>query len=489
MELRDYQTDIIDKIREALASGYRRPVVQAPTGSGKTVIAAALVNMARQKGKRVMFVVPALSLIDQTVERFRQNGIFDLGVIQATHEMTDISQPVQICSVQTLTRRNLPKADLVIVDECHVGFSLYERWMQLPEWENVPFIGLTATPWARGMGAPSKWDHLIVGITTGELIDRQALSSFKVFAPAHPNLKGVRMVAGDFDLKGLGHAMDKGHLVADIVSTWLERGNNEPTICFAVNRVHAKHIQQQFLDAKVPAEYMDAYTDLPARREIVDKFAKGDVKIICNVGVLTTGFDADVRCIILARPTKSEIMYTQMIGRGLRTAEGKEACIILDHSSTTLNLGFVTDIHHDKLDDGKAKRVESAPKEKLPKECSKCHFLKPPKILDCPACGYRPTPQDKVQVESGELYELANRQTAKADQKPSADAQSWYAQLILYAHLRGYKAGWAYWAYQDKFKSKPPRHFSGESARQMTPEVESWIRHRNIRKAKSNQPK
>jgi superfamily II DNA or RNA helicase len=181
MELRDYQTDIIDKIREALANGYRRPVVQAPTGSGKTVIAAALVNMARQKGKRVMFVVPALSLIDQTVERFRQNGIFDLGVIQANHEMTDISQPVQVCSVQTLTRRNLPKADLVIVDECHVGFSLYERWMQLPEWENVPFIGLTATPWARGMGAPGKWDYLIVGITTGELIDRKALSSFKVF--------------------------------------------------------------------------------------------------------------------------------------------------------------------------------------------------------------------------------------------------------------------------------------------------------------------
>ena len=94
--LRDYQQGAIDKLREALAAGHKRPVMQAPTGAGKTVIAAALVNMAREKGKRVIFAVPAISLINQTVERFRANGIFDIGVIQADHEMTDPDQPVQI---------------------------------------------------------------------------------------------------------------------------------------------------------------------------------------------------------------------------------------------------------------------------------------------------------------------------------------------------------------------------------------------------------
>jgi superfamily II DNA or RNA helicase len=485
MELRDYQHDILNRLRHALASGHKRPVVQAPTGSGKTVIAAELINLARRKGKRVLFCVPALSLIDQTVERFRQNSIFDIGVIQANHDMTDIDQPVQICSVQTLARRTLPKADLVIVDEAHLLFKLFDKWMPDPEWRNVPFIGLTATPWSRGMGAEGRWDHLIVGITTAELIERKALSPFKVFAPGHPNLEGVKTMAGDYDLKGLGAAMDKGALVADIVSTWLERGNNQPTICFAVNRLHAKHIQLQFQEAGVAAEYMDAYTDLPERRAIIDRFSSGETKIICNVGVLTTGFDADVRCIILARPTKSEILYTQMIGRGLRTADGKDHCIILDHSDTTLRLGFVTDIYHDTLDDGKVKRSVPERKEPLPKECKHCHFLKPPKVLICPACGHKPTPQDTVETADGELVEMLSRRAAKKNQKPVSNPEHWFSQFVLYAKMRGYYPGWAYWAYQDKFHSKPPHHFLNRPAEQITPEVEAWIRYRNIRKAKA----
>ena len=122
MKLRDYQETAIEQLKKALLEGARRPVVQAPTGAGKTVIAAAIVNMARQKDRRVLFCVPALSLIDQTIERFRANSIFDVGVIQGQHELTDGRQPVQVCSVQTLARRKIPPADLVIVDECHVMF-------------------------------------------------------------------------------------------------------------------------------------------------------------------------------------------------------------------------------------------------------------------------------------------------------------------------------------------------------------------------------
>ena len=387
--LRDYQQGAIDKLREALAAGYKRPVMQAPTGAGKTVIAAALVNMAREKGKRVIFAVPAISLINQTVERFRANGIFDIGVIQADHEMTDPDQPVQVCSVQTLARRTIPKADLVIVDECHVMFKLYDKWMNEEQWLGIPFVGLTATPWARGMGAKGRWDHLIVVTTTNALIDQKSLSDFKVYAPAHPDLSGVKTVAGDYEMKGLASVMDKGNLVADIVSTWLARGESRPTICFAVNRLHAKHIETQFREAGVSAEYMDAFTDLDDREAIIKRFSNGDTKVICNVGVLTTGFDADVRCIILARPTKSEILYVQMIGRGLRTADGKDHCLILDHSDTTLRLGFVTDIHATDLDDGTARRAPKQQTAPLPKECPQCHFLKPPKSQKCPACGHQ----------------------------------------------------------------------------------------------------
>ena len=486
MKLRDYQQATIDNIRMALKDGYKRPVVQAPTGSGKTVVAAAIINMARQRDKRVLFCVPALSLIDQTVERFRENGIYEIGVIQAQHEMTDGTQPVQVCSVQTLARRTIPKADLVIIDECHVQFKLYDQWMGMGEWAGTPFIGLTATPWSKGMGAQGRWDKLIIGTTTQELIDAGSLSKFKVFAPAHPDLDGVKTIAGDYDLAGLSTAMDKGNLVADIVSTWLERGQDRQTICFAVSRVHAKHIQQSFVAAGVAAEYMDAFTDMDDRVDIIRRFGNGDVRVICNVGVLTTGFDADVRCIILARPTKSEILYTQMIGRGLRTAKGKDDLIVLDHSDTTLRLGFVTDIHHDKLNDG-TKQQAAERTEKLPKECSQCHFLKPPKLLQCPACGFKPEPRAKVEVQDGELVELSSRRKAKPGDKPTPlQMQSWYSQLLLHGYLRNYKTGWAYWAFKDKFGISPPRNLTSIRAPDITPEVQGWITHRNIRKFRTS---
>jgi superfamily II DNA or RNA helicase len=485
MKLRDYQETAIERLKQALLEGARRPVVQAPTGAGKTVIAAAIVNMARQKDKRVLFCVPALSLIDQTVERFRANAIFDIGVMQGQHEMTDWTQPVQVCSIQTLARRTIPQADLVIIDECHVMFKLYDDWMNRPEWKGVPFVGLTATPWAKGMGASGRWDKLIIGTTTEELIERKHLSDFKCYAPAHPDLSGVKTKLGDYEIKGLGEAMDKGHLVADIVSTWLERGEGRSTICFAVNRVHAKHIETQFKDAGVSVEYMDAYTDLGDRAAIVERFATGETKIICNVGVLTTGFDADVRCIILARPTKSEILYTQMIGRGLRPAEGKDHCLILDHSDTTLRLGFVTDIHKSELHDGSANKATVERKAPLPKECGQCHFLKPPKAVKCPACGFQAAPQNKVESANGELYEIGRGGVVKTSAPSQAEQQRWYSELIRYADLRGYKAGWAAYAFKDKFGRFPEGALHPWPSQMVSMDVDGWIRHRNIRRAKA----
>jgi len=484
MNLRDYQQDTIAQLRLAIAGGSKRPVVQAPTGAGKTVIAAAIVKMAREKGNRVIFCVPALSLINQTVERFQQNGIHDIGVIQGLHEMTDYRQPVQVASVQTLMRRDFAKADLVIIDEAHVSFKFYHDWFNRPEWKDVPIIGLTATPWARGMG--KLWDRLLIATTTQRLIDLGHLSDFKVFAPSHPDLSKVRTKAGDFHEGDLAAVMDKNALVADIVSTWLEKADRRPTLCFAVNRAHAKNLQTQFEDAGVRTAYLDAFTDLEERDAIARDFANGDVEVVCNVGVLTTGVDWDVRCIILARPTKSEILYTQIIGRGLRTGTGKDHCLILDHSDTTLRLGFVTDIHHDELDSGKPKlkKEEREPKERLPKECPKCAFLKPPKTRQCPVCGFIAEAVDNIDQVDGELAELQRDGTRNRKQYSLAEKQEFYDELYGYAMEYGYKQGWAYWTYKDKFGAAPPNGMK-PTPRAPSPSTRSWIRHRNIVKAKS----
>jgi DNA repair protein RadD len=425
--LRAHQIDLITEIDRALAAGERHFVVQAPTGFGKTIVGATLAKRNLDEGRRTLFTVPALELVNQTVEKFAAEGIRDVGVIQADHELTDWTRPVQIASVQTLMRRRqMPLADMVIIDEVHKKFDIYERWLAGP-WSHLPVIGLTATPWTRGLG--KLFSKLIIGATTQQLIDAGYLSKFKIFGPASPDLAGVRTVAGDYHEGDLSKAMDKESLVADVIDTWIARGEGRPTFCFAVNRVHAKHLQQKFIEAGVAAGYIDCFTDTDERREIARQFHASEIKVVCNVGVLTTGIDWDVRCIILARPTRSEILFVQMIGRGLRTAVGKADCLVLDHSDNHTRLGFVTDIHHDKLDDGKP-RPKAEPKaiEKLPKPCPKCTFMKPPKTLACPSCGFTPQPKCEVVNQDGELIELVSRSTAKETTQQE--------RIILHAELR-----------------------------------------------------
>ena len=122
--LREHQERAIAGLRQSLQSGHKRPMLQMPTGAGKTLTSAHIVAGALDKGKRVAFCVPRKTLIDQTIREFEREGISAIGVMQAAHLRTDSRQPVQICSAQTLARRKRPDVDLVIVDEAHEMHAL-----------------------------------------------------------------------------------------------------------------------------------------------------------------------------------------------------------------------------------------------------------------------------------------------------------------------------------------------------------------------------
>lgn len=478
--LYDYQQDAIDQAYRSLAKGCKHPMVQMPTGAGKTETATKIIQRALAKSRRVVFAVPATELIDQTVARFAKYGVTSVGVMQADHPGTDPSQPVQVASVQTLARRPLPDTDLVIVDEAHQAFKVIFRWME--DRPFLPFIGLSATPWTKGLG--KHYDDLIRPITLQELIARGKLTPFRAFAPSHPDLGGVSVRAGDYDDEQLAAAMDRPQLTADIVSTWLARGENRPTFCFAVNRAHARSLADQFESAGVTTAYVDGHTERAERKQIAEAFAAGRVKVVVNIGVLTTGVDWDVRCIILARPTKSEILYVQIIGRGLRTAEGKADCLILDHSDTTLNLGFVTDIGHDRLDRGKMKEGKSSPKVrelKMPRECPSCHALKPAGVHICPECGFAPEGRQDIETGEGELFQLTG-QKVQADR---ATKQRFWSGLLWYVENRGKSEGWAAHRYKDRFGVWP----RGLSGHPMEPDVNcrNWVRAGAIRWAKGQE--
>jgi superfamily II DNA or RNA helicase len=480
--LRPGQVALLDQIDTAITNGCRRLIAQAPTGFGKTIVAARRLRLLQDAGRRAIFTVPALSLVDQTVEKLFAEGVTDVGVIQGSHRMTNPARLIQVATPQSLQRRAIPDADEILLDEVHIWFrKFYPKLLSDPRFADVPIIGLTATPWTKGLG--KHFDRLIIGATTGQLIGDKYLSPFRSFAPASPDLTGVRTFAGDYHEGDLADAVDKTELVANVVETWQARAENRPTLCFAVDRAHAQHLQTQFQVAGVSAEYIDCYSTAPERLEIGKRFHAGDVKVVCNVGCLTTGVDWDVRCIILARPTKSETLYTQMIGRGLRTAEGKADCLIFDHSDNHTRLGFVTDIHHDKLDDGEPKRATIVNKTgALPKKCIKCTFLKPPKMLQCPCCGFIPVPQPGAVHRDGELIELASRRGAVATTQH--ERITFHAELRHIAHQRSYKSGWAAQQYKTKFGSFPPWAWNERPTCTPSPSTLSWVRSRAIAFAK-----
>lgn len=442
--LRPHQTKALALTRQAISAKNDRIVLAMPTGAGKTRTAAEIISGALAKGNRVAFLVPAISLIDQAIADFEREGISAIGVMQSSHARTDGTQPVQVCSVQTLALRGVPEADVVIVDECHIQHQVVIDWMADDSARRV-FIGLTATPWAKGMG--DTWQQLVLPVTMLELIEAGFLSPFKVYAPSHPDLTRVKIVAGDYQRDQLAEAMSSNQLIADVVETWKARASGLPTLVFAVNKAHAKHLQGQFADAGVQMGYCDDSVDLIERRHLFAQMARGEIAGIVNIGTLTTGVDADVRCVVLARPTKSEMLFVQMIGRALRTAPGKDHALILDHADNHERMGFVTDIHHDRLLSGKDK-VHPTKQDKgevTPKPCSQCGTLK--KGGACPSCGYKPERQSEVEVEAGQLVEFK----PKPPKHDKAEKQKFWSMALFLDERRGKYGKFAKGMYKQKF--------------------------------------
>jgi superfamily II DNA or RNA helicase len=299
----------------------------------------------------------------------------------------------------------LPAADLVIVDESHhILAKTYQNLIrQITEiYPNAVVLGLTATPCrgdCRGLG--DTFDVLVEGPQVQELIDLGFLVRTTFYAPPEAEMnrlvRGIALVGADYNQKRLGERMDRAPLIGDIVTQYAKYGQNRKAICYATTVAHSVHIAERFNEVGIKCEHIDGTTPKDERDEILKRLASGDTRIVTNVGVLTEGFDAPaVGCIILARPTKSFGLYRQMVGRGLRPAEGKTDCIVLDHSGAVYRHGLPEDevlwtLDPDLKADAPAHTQAQSNFESSKRliECSQCGAIRKGG-LPCPSCGFLP---------------------------------------------------------------------------------------------------
>lgn len=492
--LRSYQRDVIQATRGAIAGGSRRPLLVAPTGSGKTIMASAVIERAVARGSRVLFLAHRRELITQAVDKLWRSAGIDAAILMAGYP-TRPECPVQVGSIQTVHARavrtsamDLPPADLVIVDEAHRARARqYEELIE--RYPGAVVLGLTATPCrGDGKGLGNVFDDLVECPDVGELIELGYLVRPTVYAPSAPDLSGVKTERGDYVESQLAERVNTAELVGDIVEHWFRLARDRKTVVFATGVAHSVHVRDEFRRAGVVAEHIDGSTPNDERDRIIADLSAGRVQLVTNCNVLTEGWDSpEVSACILARPTKHMGLYRQMVGRVLRTSPGKTDALILDHAGCTNEHGFVDDPVEWTLDTDKRarnKRQEARKRAERPglADCPECGAVR--NAGDpCGACGWAPRRRAEApEIADGELERVDKNGTRTT---PQHNPRAWYGGLLYIARERGYKDGWAFHKYKEKFGKKPPR---GQVAPQYPdPAIRAWVRSRQIAYAKAKQ--
>ena len=369
--LRPYQEEALQAVVDNLCAGVRRQMLVLATGLGKTVIAANLPTRlnALQPGK-LLFIAHRNELLTQAVDKIKSwNPALKVGLEKAESHADPSCDVIVACNASigragsTRMEHFWDDISIIVIDEAH--HSIGSSYLNILEASGVLrpdstklLIGLTATPKRHNrnkngikgtlddedeiLSLKSVFDKVVYnypirkGIKQGYLVP---LHGFRINTTT--SLDSVKTTAGDFQVDQLSEAVNTPERNAQIVKSWKDNVNGKQTICFTVDVQHAKDLAEAFLHNGVLAQPI--YGDDPQRAEKLQWFDSGKVQVLCNCALLTEGFDSpSVACIVLARPTKSGSLYTQMVGRGTRLKEGKESCAVIDVVDNSRKCSLVT---------------------------------------------------------------------------------------------------------------------------------------------------
>jgi DNA repair protein RadD len=503
--LRPYQEQILEDTRAALRV-HRSALICAPPGAGKGSIIAYMVQSAVAKGKRVIFAVRGVALVNDMHRRLTKLGV-EHGVL-AGGKRRERWHPVQVASVDTLWRMDPPPiCDLLVCDEAR-QFSNETGRKILQHYPKARIVGADGTPAlldGRGLGVSCGgiFESLVMGPDEQALIDMGFLVPSQVIGTDNtPDTSKVGKTGGDFNQKKLAEVCDKVKLVGDIVEHWKRHANGLKTVAFGVDQNHARHIMEAFTAANIEAAYVDANTPDDEREAIYERLDNGSLLVLSNCGVAGIGWDHPaVQVVVSARPTSSLMLWRQMMGRGSRIHPGKKKMIILDHSGNSARhypYGFFETPPIWTLDgpakppkdsEGKARAVsmckrpvpmpDSGTPEFFKGPVSKCgRYLLPcfsyfPAGADvCPFCGLPLLRVGReIEVEAGQLQDLsALREKAKLEVKAKSPGQQAYERKLEEQYLEIYRKA------KTTMTSKGVPHKDGYAALQFHATTNRWPR-------------
>lgn len=440
--LRDYQEDGLTLMRESVRKGNKHVIYWLATGGGKSPVTCELIRRLVAAKKTVLFVVRRRELILQfskTVQKFV--GIAP-SVIMGQETKFDPDCPVQVCSIDTISRRielpqysDLLKIEHLIIDEAHDS-TADNYQIFLNKFPNAFWYGFTATPFPTGKKYLGNhgWQDVVCPITPAQLRDQGWLVKDRIYAPKKIDTSGIKMTAGDFDNRALSIRASESQIVGDIVDTWKKYGEDRPTILFAVNKDHSSLMCQAFKNAGIPATHQDESHDSEERAYAIGQLKSGAIKILCNVNIFSTGVDIPIAsCCIMARPTKSLILFLQQIGRVLRPYKiclqcqaeigGEKLCrcgssdfsfvkhdtIILDHANNCENHGLPYEYREAEINKDVRTRDFSI-KEIRTKTCGDCYAVHAGHLLSCPHCGSEAEKKEREIIHlDGELALISEK--------------------------------------------------------------------------------
>lgn len=322
---------------------------QMPTGTGKTRLFTSIISdinnysLLRKESVKILIIAHRTELIEQIHEHLETYKVPHSKIVGGQEK--NYKKPVFVASIQTITNaRNIEmakklKVQFIIIDEAHhaLAASYKKLWKMYPDAKR---LGVTATPWRMNhQSFRPLFNKLILSMPIKDFIKQQYLSPYKYFSlrgdsTIQKTIDGIELDRfGEYKESSMEEKMDIGSIRAQLLESYLTFAKGKRGIIYAININHARHICKEYENAGYKAVSIDSKTPGDVRKELVEKFKKGDkIDIIVNVDIFSEGFDCpDIEFIQLARPTRSLVKYLQQVGRGLRPTNNKEHCIILDN--------------------------------------------------------------------------------------------------------------------------------------------------------------